>query len=57
MPLDMFEEMVRPDESSSAGGADKLLLSGVSSLVTGEFVAAGEYLVTVSIRTVEGFLP
>ena len=57
MPLDMFEEMVRPDESSSAGGADKLLLPSVSSLVTGEFVAAGEYLVTVSIRTVEGFLP
>ena len=56
MPLDVFEEMVRPDESSRAGGADKLLLSGVSSLVTRELVTAGEYLVTVSVRTVEGFL-
>ena len=57
MPLDMFKEMIRPDESSSAGGADKLLLPGVGSLVTGELVTAGEYLVTVRIRTVEGFLP
>ncbi len=56
MPLDMFEEMVGPDESSGAGGADKLLLSGVRSLVTGELVTAGEYLVAVSVRTVEGFL-
>ena len=56
MPLDMFEEMVGPDESSSAGGADKLLLPGVSSLVTGELVTAGKYLVAVSVRTVEGFL-
>ena len=56
MSLDMFEEVVGPDESSSAGGADKLLLPGVSSLVTGQFVAAREYLVTVRIRTVERFL-
>ena len=56
MPLDMFEEMVRPDESSSAGGADKLLLTGVGSLVTGQLVTPSEYLVTVSVRTVEGFL-
>ena len=56
MSLDMFEKMVRPDESSTAGRADKLLLPGVSSLVTGQFVAAREYLVTVRIRTVERFL-
>ena len=56
MPLDMFEEMVRPDESSSAGGADKLLLPGVSSLVTGELVTPGEDLVAVGVGTVEGFL-
>ena len=56
MPLDMFEEMVRPDESSSAGGADKLLLPGVSSLVTGELVTPGEDLVAVGVWTVEGFL-
>ena len=56
MPLDMFEEMVRPDESSSAGGADKLLLTGVGSLVTRQLVTPSEYLVTVSVRTVEGFL-
>ena len=56
MPLDMFEEVVGPDESSSTGGADKLLLTGVGSLVTGELVTPGEYLVTVSVRTVEGFL-
>ena len=56
MPLDMFEEMVGPDKSSSAGGADKLLLPCVSSLVTGQLVTACEYLVTVRIRTVERFL-
>ena len=56
MSLDMFEKMVRPDESSAAGGADELLLPCVSSLVTGELVAACEYLVTVRIRTVERFL-
>ena len=56
MSLDMFEKMVRPDESSAAGGADELLLPCVSSLVTGELVAACEYLVTVRIWTVERFL-
>ena len=56
MSLDMFEKMVRPDESPAAGGADELLLPCVSSLVTGELVAACEYLVTVRIWTVERFL-
>ena len=56
MSLDMFEKMVRPDESPAAGGADELLLPCVSSLVTGKLVAACEYLVTVRIWTVERFL-
>ena len=56
MSLDMFEEVVGPDESSSAGGADKLLLPRVSSLVAGELVTPGEYLVAVRVGTVERFL-
>ena len=56
MSLDMFEKMVRPDESPAAGGADELLLPCVSSLVTGELVTPGEDLVAVGVGTVEGFL-
>ena len=56
MSLDVFEEEVGPDESSSAGGADKLLLPRVSSLVAGELVTPGEYLVAVRVGTVERFL-
>ena len=56
MSLDMFEKMVRPDESPAAGGADELLLPGVGSLVARQLVAPGEDLVAVREGTAEWFL-
>ena len=56
MPLDVLEEVVGPDEGPTAGGAHELLLPGVSSLVTGQFVTPSEDLVTVREWTAEWFL-
>ena len=56
VPLDVLQQVVGPDKGPAAGGADKLLLARVSSLVARQLVTTGENLVTVLVRTVEGFL-
>ena len=53
MSLDMFEKMIRSDERSAAAGTHKLFLSSVSSLVTGQLVTAGKYLVTIRVGAVK----
>ena len=54
--LHVFQKMIRAYERSAAGGAHKLLLSSMSSLVPRQLVTSGKDFVTVRIRTVERFL-
>ena len=56
MPLDVFEEMVRPDEGPGARHAHELLLPSVRPLVPAQLVAPGEDLVTFGIGAVERLL-
>ena len=56
MSLDVLQEVVRPHEGPTAGGADELLLPGVGSLVARQLVAPGEDLVAVREGTAERFL-
>ena len=53
MPLDVLEEVVRPDEGAGAGAAHELLLPGVRPLVAAQLVAPCEDLVTLGVGAVE----